>query len=298
MDICGCPDNALRLNDSNQGNVIISPGGVARNIAENLVRLGVSTKLISVVGADQFGETLLTQGNIIGIDMSDVVRLDGQKTSAYINVLDGSGDLHVAINDMAIINKLNAEFLEHRLQTIKKASVVIADTNLSEESLSYLAKSVAAQPFIVDTVSTVKAIRVKSHLGCVHTLKANLLEAEELCGIKSSTDGSYIEMATWFHARGVKRIFITLGPQGVFYSDANEHGIIENSLKSSVINASGAGDAFLAAIAFAWLNNREIKATAEFAVSAANVALSHSATINPDMSVSTVNEMRKKEYGE
>jgi len=298
IDVCGRPANALNMHDSNIGNVITSPGGVARNIAENLVRLGVRTKLLSVVGADQFGEILLTQANAAGIDVSDMVRLEGQKTSTYLSVLDGTADLLVAINDMEIVDKLDAEFLQHRRKIIKQAAIVIADTNLSESALAYLVKSGAANPLIVDAVSITKAVRIKPHLGYVHTLKANLLEAEVLCGIKPSACGTYLEMAQWFHDAGVKRIFITLGPQGVFYSDAYDHGIVESRLKNPVINASGAGDAFVAAVAFAWFNEQEIKATAEFAISAANVALSHSATVNPDMSVSTVNEMRSNEYGE
>ena len=116
IDVCGRPANALNMHDSNIGNVITSPGGVARNIAENLVRLGVRTKLLSVVGADQFGEILLTQANAAGIGVSDMVRLEGQKTSTYLSVLDGAGDLLVAINDMEIVDKLDAEFLQHRLK--------------------------------------------------------------------------------------------------------------------------------------------------------------------------------------
>ena len=298
IDVCGRPVNALNMLDSNIGNVIMSPGGVARNIAENMVCLGVRTKLLSVVGTDQFGEILQTQANAAGIDVSDMVRLEGQQTSVYLSVLDGMGDLSVAINDMAIADKLDAEFLQHRLKIIKQAAIIIADTNITASALAYLVESGAAYPLFIDAVSITKAIRIKPHLEHVHTLKANLLEAEVLSGIKLSGCGTFLEMAQWFHESGVKRIFITLGPQGVFYSDAFDHGIVESRLISPVINASGAGDAFVAAVAFAWFNGQEIKATAEFAISAANVALSHSATINPGMSVSTVNEMWSKEYGE
>ena len=292
MDICARPANALNMHDSNVGNVITSPGGVARNIAENLARLGLRTKLISVVGDDELGESLLTQGTAAGIDMDNVLRLEGQKTSTYVSILDNSGDLHVAINDMAITDHLNPEFLHCKLEIIKQAAIVIADTNLSEETLAFLSDTIVDQPFIVDAVSSTKSLRIKKQLGKVHTLKVNLLEAEKLCGLKSSDGVTYHEMASWFHDSGVKRIFITLGPQGVFYNDTIDHGIIENKLDRPVVNASGAGDAFVAAIAFSLIKNWKIYEAVEFAISAANVALSHNATINPDMSEEAVNKMR------
>jgi pseudouridine kinase len=59
MDIVGFPHKNLVLHDSNPGKVKISLGGVGRNIAENLVHLGVSTKLISAIGDDLYGKKIL-----------------------------------------------------------------------------------------------------------------------------------------------------------------------------------------------------------------------------------------------
>ena len=58
MDIHGAPNAALRQHDSNPGTVQSSPGGVARNIAENLARLGVDCRLIAAVGNDHHGHHL------------------------------------------------------------------------------------------------------------------------------------------------------------------------------------------------------------------------------------------------
>ena len=59
MDICGCSHDNLRIGDSNPGKVRTSAGGVGRNIAENLARLGTDTRLLSAVGNDQYGHHLL-----------------------------------------------------------------------------------------------------------------------------------------------------------------------------------------------------------------------------------------------
>ena len=53
FDICGFTDNDYRANDSNPGRVRTSFGGVCRNIAECMARVGVNTKFISVLGDDE-----------------------------------------------------------------------------------------------------------------------------------------------------------------------------------------------------------------------------------------------------
>ncbi|MGI2176563.1 hypothetical protein [Shewanella ulleungensis] len=49
MDILGRPACQLRVGDSNPGSVSCLPGGVGRNIAENLARLGTDTRLTTAV---------------------------------------------------------------------------------------------------------------------------------------------------------------------------------------------------------------------------------------------------------
>ena len=56
MDICASPASRMRMHDSNPGSVVTSPGGVARNMAENLARLGVDCRLVAAVGADHYGD--------------------------------------------------------------------------------------------------------------------------------------------------------------------------------------------------------------------------------------------------
>ncbi|MFY9612986.1 MAG: PfkB family carbohydrate kinase, partial [Tissierellaceae bacterium] len=70
VDIQGFPKDRLILRDSNIGSVKVSLGGVARNIAENITRLGINTKLISIIGDDGYGQIVLEQSRKIGLDLS------------------------------------------------------------------------------------------------------------------------------------------------------------------------------------------------------------------------------------
>ena len=137
IDICGAPMARLRRRDSNPGAVRTSPGGVARNVAENLARLGVDARLVSAVGRDSHGDLLLDQGRAAGIDMSHVQKLDGERTSTYVSILDEEGDMLMAINDMGIVDRIDVARLQEVGDLLKQASMVVCDTNLGEEALKW-----------------------------------------------------------------------------------------------------------------------------------------------------------------
>lgn len=299
IDICAAPTNALQTQDSNPGTVISSPGGVARNIAENLARLGAECRLIATVGTDHHGDMLLEQGREAGIDMRYMLQLDTAPTSTYVSVLDETGDMFVAINDMTIVDELQPDRLRAHGPMLKRASLIIVDTNLSEDTLGYIGQNILGQPFFVDLVSSAKAPRIKPHLNSVHTLKASGSEAEALSGIKARSNNQLPKIANWFHRRGVARVFITLDKEGVFFSDGETQGLQDTGkVAPNISNTSGAGDAFAAGIAYAWLQQWPIDKSVRFAISAATVALSHRSTINPGMSAAAVSQIYAKQYAE
>jgi pseudouridine kinase len=289
IDICGAPATELRMRDSNPGRVTATPGGVARNIAENLARLGVDTRLVTAIGADYHGELLCTQAASAGIDMRYVLQLEAQPTSTYVSVLDDAGDMLVAINDMSIVEAITPDYLQRHEPLFRRAGLLIADANLTEASLGYLARSFDGQPLFVDAVSVAKARRLLPVIDAVHSLKVSLAEAQAICGMRATRDSSLPDLASWLHERGVARVFITLGAGGVYYSDGNEEGVEKPAESpSGVVSASGAGDAFVAGLAFAWLSDWSLARSVRFATSAAEVTLAHAAAINPAMSAETV----------
>ncbi len=297
LDICGAPAGKILMRDSNPGTVNTSPGGVARNIAENLARLGIDCRLIAAVGCDNHGDLLLEQGQAAGIDMRYMLQLDGVKTSTYVSILDNAGDMLVAINDMSIMEEISPERLQSHEQMLRQASLVIADTNLGDDALAYLGGTLDGQPLFIDTVSAAKAARIKPYLDNVHTLKASRIEAESLSGIDAPTNRQLSEIASWFHSHGVERVFITLGTDGVFYSDKSDQGLEkEGEVAHGVANASGAGDAFVAGIAYSWLKQWSLVKSVRFAMSAARVALAHQSTINPGMSTAAVKRIYEARY--
>ncbi|EPJ44251.1 MAG: hypothetical protein OFPI_40240 [Osedax symbiont Rs2] len=290
MDILGKPDAGISANSSTPGSVTSSPGGVARNIAENIARLGDKCYLIAAVGDDSRGRQLIELSNSAGVDTSLVLSIAGQTTSCYLSIIDSDSEMQLAIADMQILDKLTPQRLQKQLPLLKQASLLVLDTNISPELMQFLFSNLPNTAFFVDTVSVAKADKITPFLQHVHSLKPNLIEAEKISGIKIDHPGQLPELADWFHGKGVQRIYISLGEQGLFYSDGQQQKLVKlQALEIS--NSNGAGDAMMAALCHCQMRDIDIQESAYFALAAANCALATKATINPELSVITIQKL-------
>ena len=290
IDIHGKSNKALRGKDSNPGTVHTSAGGVARNIAANLARLGVDCRLITAVGNDHHGQMLMRLSRAAGVDTQYVHEIAAAPTSTYLSVLDVTGDMQVAIADMSIIDRLSAERLQQRQAMLQQSSLIVLDCNLPDDALAWLTGTFTDKPIFVDTVSTTKAIRIRPYLHSIHTLKTSTIEAEALTGMEARTQTQMRKIAGQLHTDGVERLFITRGDKGVFYSSGGAQGVQKLPRDSREIhNAGGAGDAFLAGLAYAWLEDRALDDSIRFALAAADITLSHPASSSPVLTLDAVN---------
>ncbi|MEW9121101.1 MAG: PfkB family carbohydrate kinase [Thermotaleaceae bacterium] len=293
MDIQGFSKNRFRLKDSNPGTINLSLGGVGRNIAENLAKLDVDVKLLSALGEDLHGKKILDECRKSGIDMSHCYFSTDTPTSTYLCIIDDQGDMAAAIADMEIHEKISIDFLREKSHLIQNASLVVLDTNLCSETLTFLLQSFPDTTFFLEPVSTAKSERVREHIGAFHTIKPNRLEAEALSGISIATKEDLRKAANYFLKKGVQRVFISLGEEGVYYGDPHEQSILIPPTLS-VVNATGAGDAFMAALIYCHMEQIPLKETASFAAAASCLALSHEDTIHPLMNLENI-ERKKRE---
>ena len=131
IDVAGYSHHPLNYADSNPGKIKFTPGGVGRNIAHNLALLGKNAWLLSAVGGDFYGQSLLAQTNQSGVYVDKCLIVPGENTSSYLSLLDNTGEMLVAINDMSISDCISAEFLAQHQEFIRGAKVIVADCNLS-----------------------------------------------------------------------------------------------------------------------------------------------------------------------
>ena len=283
MDLAGTPDAPLRAGDSNPGRVSMTPGGVGRNIAENLRLLGRRVSLITITGEDTYANVIREHCLNAGIDMQYSFTDPLGRTSVYLCVNGQDGDLNVAVADMAICEQLTPAKLEPLLPVLNHGSMVIADANLPEETLAWLGQHITV-PMAADPVSVAKAPRLKPLLSRLTLLKPNVPEAELLTGMTVRGDGDLARAADALHRLGVKRVYISLGARGVWADDVREGGELLPCAAGTVVNTSGCGDAFVAAAADAYLNGLGTMEAARRALAASAVCAENPAAVSPGMS--------------
>lgn len=286
IDIGGTPYKPLIQGDSNPGVIKMSYGGVARNIAHNLTMLGVDVEFVTAAGDDTLGMEMLKRCEGTGMDTSLSVVVPGGSSSVYLFINDEKGEMELALSHVDIVKHITPEYLESIKDVINSAAVVVADCNLSQESILKL-KEICEVPIYMDTVSVSHADKIKGHLDGIDTLKPNLLEAEFLTDMIIESEYDCLEAARALINQGVRRVFISMGPHGMIAAD-KDHAIMVDRYPVTVRCTTGAGDSAMAAIVWSTLNEDEdgdgLVAPAKAANAAASATISVDATIHPEMS--------------
>lgn len=277
------PEQHLLRHDSNPGRVTLRHGGVGRNIACNLRRLGLSVSLLTALGDDLLGGMLLEGCRAEGLDMSLSRVVPGLRSSVYLYLTDEHGEMDAAVADMEITEALTPAYLETRLEAINASDAAVLDANLSAEAIAFLAENVRV-PLYADPVSTAKAPRMRPVLGRLAALKPNLLEARALTGRDSAED-----CADALLKAGTRRVYLSLGEGGILAA-AGEERLYLPCRETAVVNTTGAGDAATAAIVWAELRGLGPAEAAKAATLAAGLTVACDETISPRLSAALLLE--------
>ncbi len=290
VDIFAVSAKPLVSHDSNPGTVNIGFGGVGRNIAENLTRLGQTVTLIAAFGDDPFSRHMLSYTAAAGICVDHSLIAPQMQSPYYISVNDSNGEMHVAVNDMRICERLIPSFVQEKLPIINRADAVVIDTNIPQETIALIASSCRV-PLFADGVSTKKVIKLIPSLHSLHGLKVNLLEASAL--LETPVTASYSSLcvaADRLHAIGIPHVFITLGKAGAFVSSGGSRHL-QNSYSVIARNANGCGDAFSAAAFLGILHGDEPEHILQAALAAAAVTARSAQAVSTDLTPSAIQSL-------
>jgi pseudouridine kinase len=288
VDVIGSLKGELRLRSSNPARIRSSFGGNARNVAENLARLGQAVRLITVVGEDHAGDELLNQLDDIGVDTCDVLCTPNYTTGTYVGVVKTDGALHFAMDDMRAMSALTPGYLKERSELFKEASLVFVDANLSADTLRTtmsLARR-AKVPVCADPTSTSLANRLRPYLNRLHLITPNSTEAAIFCEqpFQAAKSQQAIRAAKYLVSQGVDIVLITLAEFGVVYASSETSGHI-SAARTKILDPTGAGDALNATVIFALLNGLSLDEAVRLGVSAASLTLRHSGSVVPNLSL-------------
>ena len=281
VDITATPLRQYVAGDSNPSQVEIGFGGVGRNIAHNLSLLGNDVRLITVFGDDAISLSLRDDCRRVGITVDPFYEIPGARSNYFICVNDEHGEMQAGAADMELMRHLPPAMIEMQLPAINSGAALVADCNPEEDVLRFLVENCRV-PLYVDAPSQAKSHKIKSILAVNREapliLKVNRAEAHSISGV----DGSVDELAAWFLVNGVSRIFITLGSDGVYCAQASA-SLTLPARETTILNTTGAGDAFMAAVVHAELRGAGLEEATSLGLAAAAITLNNLNAVSDDV---------------
>jgi pseudouridine kinase len=268
-------------------------GGVARNVAESLARLGVATRLISAVGDDEAGRALLAGLRDHAVDTSHVAILPGAATATYVAVLESDGRLALGLSDMAILEALDESRIAASRKALEGADWAFCDCNLDAAALARLIDDAhaAGARVAIDTVSVAKASHVATLLARVDLLFLNRDEARALVSPPATQPSDPASLARDLRARGVAAVVLTCGDAGAVIADA--HGTRRvAAVPAALRDATGAGDALTAATLAALARDNTLVEAVRDGTLAAALAIEEIGAVRADLSAALLDAAR------
>lgn len=282
----------VELAGSNPGTIRWSWGGVARNMAENLARLGAEVHLITAVGDDGWGHALLHSLRELGINTDGCVVSVEQPTASYCALYRADRELWVAFDDMAVMREMTSGHLRRLSRLVKEADMVCLDANLSSRSLKTLLSMTAQYevPVCVDPTAALLAHRLTPYLPMITAITPGRAEAEALLGESLDDEDTISVGARRLVQAGVDLAIITLGADGIYYATSEESGRVP-AFPVEVVDAIGAGDALTAAVAYGLMEGVSPGEAVRLGMAAAAQTVSYPDTVCPHLTLESLYEL-------
>jgi len=291
-----CKSPAL-LHDSNPAKAASSPGGVMRNILENLQHLGQSCVLLSAVGKDSFGESLRQSCTACGMDGSHLYQSQTCSSALYFSFLDSDGDMLVAANAMDIMDEIPAAYLTEKSSLIQGAAAAVVDANPALERIEeFVALCQGKVPVFADPVSVAKGGKLKDVLPGLHLIKPNEYELQLLSGVDCSAKAAIERASEKILHAGCFSVAVSLGKEGCYYADQSGLRFFRSLPPDQhMVNATGAGDAFMAGLISGTMDGLGPEGMVLRGLACGKLAVGCAETINRNLSVAAVEALLKTE---
>ena len=124
MDITATSAKAFRVGDSNPGSVVVSWGGVARNIAHNLTLLGDQVELLTIFGGGLFGPVIAASCKELGIGISHSEIAEEGTNSFFVSINNADGELVGGVADMNATEGMTPAWLSGISETCSARTII------------------------------------------------------------------------------------------------------------------------------------------------------------------------------
>ena len=221
----------------------MGPGGKGFNQCVAAHKAGADAIMMTKLGEDEFSKVCLNTMDSLGMDKKHVIKTNESSTGTALIMVDENTAENQILVVPAACTEITDDEVESLKETLKDAEYVLTqlETNISAvEKLVEISKETKAK--VILNTAPIQKID-EDMLKDIYMVTPNEVEAQSLTGVKVTDLNSADEAAKWFMDRGVKKVIITLGRNGVYVNDGEKSEIIP-AFKVQAIDTTGAGDAF------------------------------------------------------
>ncbi len=295
VDVYGKSRIKIRTHYDHPADIRSSVGGVMHNIITNYVRIGDKARMITAYGDDSYGKSIVESFQKSQIDYSDSLQVAGASSGVFMQIQDENNDMYLAICDMSILDHLTPEYLRGKEKIIAGARLVVIDPSLSNEAIEAIIDICKDRVGIyIDPISDEYALKMRPYVPYFDLIKPNKTELESLSGKKIRNDEDLYEACQSLLDRGLKKIVCSLGKDGILYMDRHTRYRKKFREEKHMVNASGAGDALMAALVYGEVNSLSVEETVDCGLAAGIAAVRAPGTINENMSIALLDEIIKE----
>jgi ribokinase len=262
-------------------NYVIGPGGKGSNQAVAAAKAGAKTYFISKIGDDQFGSMATKIYDNTGVDYSKVIISKEHATGAAGILVDQQSGKN-AINVVpGAAGMLTNKDIDQASDVIKNSEVFLTQLEAPKEVVFYSLQK-AHRNNVITILNPAPATSIDQNIfPLIDYFTPNEYEASFYANHKVENELDLKQASDQFLDWGIKNIIITMGEKGAYFANKEEqfHIPIVN-LNSSVIDTTGAGDAFNAGFAVALIEKQNIKDAIRFASVTAGLSTTKIGTAN------------------
>ena len=249
----------------------VGPGGKGCNQAVAIARLGGKVNFISKIGKDAYGKLALETLKKNNINTENIIQDEKLQTGVAGILVDKQSGKNAINVIVGAPNSLKINEMNNQINLIKSSKIFLTQLEIPKDVTLYCLKT-AKENGCLTILNPAPASEIsKEFYSYIDYFTPNETEAEFYTGIKITNEKEAKQAADKFINLGIKKIIITLGEKGLFYSDGQEEIYLKAS-SVKAIDTTGAGDAFNGALAFSLSKGKPIKACLELANKAAGLS--------------------------
>ena len=249
----------------------VGPGGKGCNQAVAIARLGGKVNFISKIGKDNYGQLALDTLKKNNIDIKNVIQDENLQTGVAGILVDKNSGKNAINVIVGAPSTLKISDLDNQIKEIKNSKIFLTQLEVPKNVTLHCLKTAKANGCITILNPAPASEITKEFFSNIDYFTPNETEAEFYTGIKITNEKEAKQAVDKLIHLGIKKIIITLGEKGLFYSDGNEEIYLKaNSVKA--IDTTGAGDAFNGGLAFGLLTKKPIRECLEFANKVAGIS--------------------------